>query len=129
MACLNKVSIIGNLGADPEIKTTNQGIKLARFSVAVTEKFRDHNNQKQEKTQWFSVVLWRRLAEIAEQFLTKGSMVYIEGKLENSSWDDEKTKEKKFKTEIHGLNMQMLNSPKHISEYAIGHSGMSTMSY
>jgi len=129
MACLNKVTLIGNLGSAPEIKTTNQGVKLARFSIAVTEKFRDSNNQKQEKTQWFTIILWRRLAEIAEQFLSKGSMVYIEGKLENSSWDDEKTGEKKHKTEVHGLNMQMLSSSKHVAEYAVGHGGMSTMSY
>ncbi len=129
MACLNKVTLIGNLGADPEIKTTAQGIKLARFNVAVTEKFKDNQNQKQEKTQWFTVVLWRRLAEIAEQFVKKGSMVYIEGKLENSSWDDEKTGEKRYKTEIHGLNMQMLSSQKAVQEYAVGHSGMNTMTY
>ncbi|MGL1934939.1 MAG: single-stranded DNA-binding protein [Fibrobacterales bacterium] len=129
MACLNKVTLIGNLGSDPEIKTTAQGVKLARFNVAVTEKYKDQQNQKQEKTQWFTVVLWRRLAEIAEQFLKKGAMVYIEGKLDNSSWDDEKTGEKKYKTEIHGLNMQMLSSSKHVAEYAVGHTAVNTMAY
>ena len=105
MASLNKVQIIGNLGRDVEIKEVGS-TKVASFSVAVTEKFKNRDGQQQEKTEWVNVELWARLAEIAEQYLKKGSSVYVEGKLETQTW--EKDGEKKYKTLVRGFSMQML---------------------
>lgn len=107
MAALNKVMVIGNLGRDPEVRMTSNGTKVANFSVAVTEKFKDRNGQAQEKTEWVNVVFWSRQAEICEQYLRKGSSVYVEGKLETSSWEDNNG-QKRYKTEVRGLVLQML---------------------
>ena len=103
MASLNKVMIIGNLGRDPEVRMTSSGQKVANFSVAVTEKYKD----RREKTEWVNVVFWGRQAEICEQYLRKGSSIYIEGKLQTSSWEDENG-QKRYKTELNGHVMQML---------------------
>ena len=105
MAALNKVLVIGNLGKDPEVRMAGEA-KVASFSVAVTERYNDRNGQRQEKTEWVNVELWARLAEIAEQYLKKGSPVYVEGKLETQSWD--KDGEKRYKTIVRGLSLQML---------------------
>lgn len=107
MASLNKVMIIGNLGKDPEVRMAGEN-KVASYPVAVTEKYKGRDGQQQEKTEWVNVVCWGRLAEICEQYLRKGSSVYIEGKLETRSWDDKNTGEKKYRTEVRGLVMQML---------------------
>lgn len=109
MAALNKVMLIGNLGRDPEVRMTPAGAKVASFSIAVTERFKDRNGQQQEKTEWVNIVLWRRQAEIAEQYLRKGSQIYIEGKLQTQSWDDPNG-QKRYKTEVVGSNFQMLGS-------------------
>jgi single-strand DNA-binding protein len=105
---LNKVMIIGNLGRDPEVRTTPQGSKVASFSVATTERYNDRQGQRQEKTEWHNVVLWNKTAEIAEKYLRKGSNVFIEGKLQTQSWDDQQTGQKRYRTEIVGDRMQML---------------------
>lgn len=107
MAALNKVMLIGNLGRDPEVRMTPSGSKVASFSIAVTERFKDRNGQQQEKTEWVNIVLWRRQAEIAEQYLRKGSQIFIEGKLQTQSWDDPNG-QKRYKTEVVGSNFQML---------------------
>ncbi len=109
MAALNKVMIIGNLGRDPEVRMTPSGQKVANFSVAVTEKFKNRNGEQQEKTEWVNVVFWGRQAEICEQYLKKGAPIYVEGKLETQSWEDQNG-QKKYKTEVRGLMMQMLGS-------------------
>lgn len=109
MASLNllKVLIGGRLGKDPEVRMTSSGQKVANFSVAVTEKYKDKSGAQQEKTEWVNVVFWGRQAEICEQYLRKGSPVYVEGKLETSSWEDNNG-QKRYKTEVRGLMMQML---------------------
>ncbi len=107
MASLNKVMLIGNLGRDPEVRMTQSGAKVASFSIAITERYKDRNGAQQEKTEWVNIILWNRLGEIAEQYLRKGSPVYIEGKLQTSSWDDP-SGVKKYKTEVVGNSMQML---------------------
>ncbi|MGL1900593.1 MAG: single-stranded DNA-binding protein [Fibrobacterales bacterium] len=109
MAALNKVMLIGNLGRDPEVRMAGES-KVANFSIAVTEKFKGRDGQQQEKTEWVNIVFWGRQAEICEQYLRKGSPIYIEGKLETRSWDDKTTGEKKFRTEVRGIVMQMLGS-------------------
>ena len=86
---VNKVILVGNLGSDPEIKTTPQGTQVANFSLATSESWTDKNTgEKQEKAEWHRLVLWRRLAEIAGQYLKKGAKIYVEGKLQTRSWDD-----------------------------------------
>lgn len=105
MASLNKVQIIGRLGRDPESRMTPSGAKAVSFSVAVSEKYKG-----EEKTEWVNVVLWNKVADIAEQYLKQGSEVYIEGKLQTSSWEQDG--QKKYKTEVIGFSMQMLGSKK-----------------
>ena len=109
-ASLNKVMIIGNLGSDPEVRQVPNGGSVASFSVACTEKFKDKAGNPQEKTEWIKVVLWKQLADIAGKYLRKGSQVYIEGKMVTRSWEDPKSKEKKYSTEVVGREMKMLGS-------------------
>lgn len=99
MRGLNKVTLIGNLGNDPNIQTLEGNIKVAKFSLATTENYKDSNGQNQSSTDWHNVVLWRGLAELAEKYLQKGSLVYVEGKLKTRSYDD-KDGQKKYVTEI-----------------------------
>jgi len=107
MASLNKIMLIGNLGKDPEIKTLESGVKVASFSIATSENWKDKEGNKQEKTEWHNIVLWRGLAEVAEKFLKKGNTVFIEGKSTTRSWDD-KDGNKRYTTEVVGNNMQMM---------------------
>jgi single-strand DNA-binding protein len=116
MGSLNKVMLIGNLGKDPEVRAIPSGAKVANFSIATTDSYMDKNtNQKVEKTEWHNIVMWRGLAEIAEKYLRKGSQVYIEGKLQTRSWDDQNG-QKKYTTEIIADQMQMLGSPRNRAE-------------
>lgn len=110
MSSLNKVQIIGRLGKDPEVRTIPSGNKVANFSIATSEKFKDKSGQLQEKTEWHNIVIWGKLAEIIEKYVRKGSLIYLEGKLETRSWDDQATGQKKYKTEINCNIMQMLGS-------------------
>lgn len=82
MPGVNKVILIGNLGKDPEVRYLEGGIAVANFPIATTENFKDKNGNKNEQTEWHQVVLWRRLAEVAEKYLRKGQMIYLEGKIE-----------------------------------------------
>lgn len=102
---LNKVVLIGRLTKDPESKTTPSGQTVCNFSLA-TNRVWNQNNQKQEKTEFHNIVLWQRLAEIAAQYLKKGSMVLVEGRLQTRSWQDA-SGVKKYRTEIVGENLQL----------------------
>lgn len=106
MAGVNKVILIGHLGADPEIRYTASGTAVAKFRIATTEKFTDRDGNRQERTEWHRVVAWRKLAEICGQYLSKGKQVYIEGKIRNDSW--EKDGVKQYTYEIVADNMVML---------------------
>ena len=110
MASVNKVILIGNLGKDPEIRTTPQGTSLARFSVATTTNWKDSSGARQEKTEWHDVVAWEKLAQICGEYLHKGKMVYIEGSLQTRSWEDQ-AGQKRYKTEIKANNVVMLSPP------------------
>jgi single-strand DNA-binding protein len=99
MRGLNKVSLIGNLGKDPDVQTLEKNIKVAKFSLATTETFKDDNGQLQSITDWHNVVLWRGLADLTEKYCQKGSMVYVEGKLKTRSYDD-KEGHKRYVTEV-----------------------------
>ena len=107
----NKVILIGNLGADPEIREMGDGTKMAKFSIATTEKYKNKQGELVSNTDWHNIVLWRRTAEVAEQYLKKGDSVCIEGKLKTRSWEDENGV-KKWATDVQGDTMTMLGSKR-----------------
>jgi len=109
MASVNKVILVGNLGKDPEVRHLEGGVAVARFSLATSESFKDKNGQKQERTEWHNIVLWRGLAEVAEKYLRKGQSVYIEGKIRSNNYQD-KEGVQRYSTEIVADNMTMLGS-------------------
>jgi single-strand DNA-binding protein len=111
MASLNKVMLIGNLGKDPEVRAIPSGVKVANFSIATTEKYNDKEGQRVEKTEWHNIVMWRGLAEVAEKYLKKGNSVFIEGRLQTRSWEDQ-SGQKKYMTEVVADNMVMLGGRK-----------------
>src|SRR4051794_8704159 len=97
---VNKVTLLGNLGKDPEVKFTPQGTAVAKLALATNERYKDKEGQWQDRTEWHNVVLWQRTAEIAGEYLKKGSKVYIEGRLQTRSWDDKTSGQKKYMTEV-----------------------------
>ncbi|SQH78375.1 Single-stranded DNA-binding protein [Shewanella benthica] len=107
---VNKVILVGNLGKDPEVRYMPNGNAVANFTVATSESWKDQQGQQQERTEWHNIVMYRRLAEIAGEYLKKGSKVYIEGKLQTSKWQDQATGQDRYKTEINAHEMQMLDS-------------------
>jgi single-strand DNA-binding protein len=109
MASVNKVILIGHLGADPEVSTTQGGTALAKFRLATTDTWKDRTTgERQERTEWHSVVAWDKLAQICGEYLHKGKMVYVEGSLQTRSWDDQ-SGQKRYKTEIKANNVLMLS--------------------
>jgi len=104
---VNKVILIGNLGADPELRYTPNGVAVATFNLATNERWPDKDGNFQEHTEWHRVVAWRKQAEIVGEYLKKGSQVYVEGKLRTRSWEDQNGV-KRFQTEIIVQNLQML---------------------
>lgn len=94
MASVNKVILVGNLGRDPESKVTSSGMTITNFSVATTESRKDKSGQKQQKTEWHSIVIFDKLAEIAAEYLKKGSSVYLEGKIDSNRWQDKEGNER-----------------------------------
>ena len=106
---INKVILVGNLGQDPEVKYTAGGAAVTTLSLATSESWKDKDTgQDQEKTEWHRVVLWRRLAEIAGEYLKKGSKVYIEGQLQTRKWEQDG--QTRYTTEVVGRDMQFLDS-------------------
>jgi single-strand DNA-binding protein len=97
---VNKVILIGNLGKDPEVKFTPSGTPVAKVTLATNERYKDKNGEWQDRTEWHNLVLWQRQAEIAGEYLKKGSKVYIEGRLQTHSWDDKQTNQKRYMTEV-----------------------------
>jgi single-strand DNA-binding protein len=108
MSGINKVIIVGNLGRDPEMRYTPSGTPVTNFSVAVSRNWRTPEGENREETEWFNIDCWNKLAEIANQYLSKGKQVYIEGRLKTESWDDKTTGEKKYRTKVIASEMQML---------------------
>jgi len=107
---VNKVILIGNLGRDPEVRSTPSGQTVANFTLATSRRWKDRDGNRQEKTEWHSIVVWGKQAEIAGQYLTKGKQVYIEGRLETRSWEDKTHGDKRYRTEVICDNFQMLGS-------------------
>ena len=108
MRGLNKVTLIGNVGKDPEIQTLDGNLSVAKFALATTEIFKDKSGNTQSQTEWHNVVLWRSLAEMANKYLKKGSLVYIEGKIKTRNYDD-KDGQKRYVTEIIAEQLIMLD--------------------
>ena len=109
MSGVNKVILIGNLGADPEVRHLQNGAAVANFRIATSETYKDRQTgEKREQTEWHSIVAWRGLAEIVEKYLRKGSKVYVEGKLRTRQWQD-KDGNTRYTTEIHADEMTMLD--------------------
>lgn len=106
---INKVILIGNLGADPELKYTPSGSAVSNFTLATNESWVDGKGERQEKTEWHRIVVWGKLAEICNEYLKKGSKVYIEGRLQTRSWDGQDGN-KRYTTEIVARDMQMLDA-------------------
>ena len=105
----NKAILIGRLGRDPEVRYTTSGTAVADFSVATNEVWTDQSGERQERTEWHRIVVWRRLAEICEKYLRKGSLVMIEGRIQTREWDDRDGNRRRT-TEIVALGMKMLDS-------------------
>ncbi len=116
MRGVNRVTLIGNLGKDPELQHLEGNIAVAKFPLATTETFKDKNGQTTSQTEWHTVVLWRGLADLAQKYLHKGSLVYIEGRLRTRNWED-KDKNRRFSTEIVGDNLIMLDKRKDGEHY------------
>lgn len=111
MAGINKVILVGNLGRDPEMRYTQNQVPVCTFSMATSETYKDRNSgERITQTEWHNIVLWRGLAETANQYLRKGAQVYIEGKLQTRSWEDQ-SGQKRYTTEIVGDVMQFLDRP------------------
>lgn len=108
MSGVNKVIIIGRLGADPELKTVTGGQSVCRLSIATSENWTDKEGQKQERTEWHRVVVWGKLAELCGKYLTKGRQAYVEGRLQTRSWEDQQG-QKKYTTEIVANTVQFLS--------------------
>lgn len=107
MAGVNKVILVGNLGADPEVRYTPSGQPVANFRIATSESWMDKAGQKQERTEWHRIVAWGKLAELCGEYLAKGRQVYVEGKLQTRQWDD-RDGNKKFSTEIQAQQITFL---------------------
>lgn len=105
---VNKVIILGNVGADPELRYTPGGAAVTNFNIATNESWTDNNSEKQERTEWHRIVVWGRLAEICNQYLRKGSKVYVEGRLQTRSWEGQDG-QKRYTTEVVAREMQMLD--------------------
>lgn len=106
---VNKVILIGNLGKDPEIKYTPSGTAVAKFSLATNERYKDKSGNWQDRTEWHNIVAWQRLAEIVGEYVKKGSKIYIEGRLQTSSWDDKESGQKRYKTEVIANDLVLLS--------------------
>ena len=108
---INKVILLGNLGQDPEVRYTAGGVPIANVSIATSNSWKEKNSgELVEQTEWHRIDFFNRLAEIVEQYLKKGSKIYVEGQLRTNSWEDKNTGEKKFRTEVVAREMQMLSS-------------------
>ena len=110
MAGVNKAILVGNLGSDPELRHTPSGTAVANFNIATTEQWTSKTGERGERTEWHRIVCWGRLAEISNEYLTKGKQVYIEGRLQTRSWDD-RDGNKKYMTEVVAMSMTMLADP------------------
>lgn len=118
---VNKVILVGNVGKDPETRYLDENTPVCKFSLATSESYRNKDGEKIEQTEWHNIVLWRGLAKVAEQYVKKGSQLYIEGRIKSRSYDD-KDGIKRYITEIVGDNMQMLGRRQDDDQQMAGES-------
>lgn len=118
---VNKVILVGRLGRDPETRYTSSGQAVCNFTLATDESFKDRSGERQKRTEWHRIVLWGKLAEIAQQYLKKGTMVYLEGRIQSRQWDD-RDGNKRTTTEIVGNVMRMLSTRAESAAAAAGAS-------
>jgi single-strand DNA-binding protein len=125
---VNKVILVGNVGQDPEVKYTASGVPVAKVSLATNERFKDKNDAWRDRTEWHSVVAWQRLAEIVGEYVRKGAKLYVEGKLQTSTWEDKQSGERKYRTEIVARDIVLLgardNGPEGKGEMPSAESGV-----
>ncbi|MGA8491600.1 MAG: single-stranded DNA-binding protein [Terriglobales bacterium] len=112
---VNKVILVGNVGKDPEVRYSQSGTPVANFSLATNERFKDRNDEWQERTEWHSIVAWQRLAEIVGEYVAKGSKMYVEGKLQTTSWEDRQSGERKYRTQVVAGDLVLLGSRENVS--------------
>lgn len=110
MASINKAFIMGNLGSDPELATTQSGQSVANFNVATNEQWTDKQGNKQERTEWHRIVVWGRQAEHCKEYLSKGRTVFIEGRIQTRNWED-RDGQKRYTTEVVAQNVQFVGGP------------------
>jgi single-strand DNA-binding protein len=125
---VNKVILLGNVGKDPEIRATASGMTVANFSIATTDRIKGQDGQYSDKTEWHNLVAFQRTAEIVRDYVKKGNKLYVEGRLQTSSWDDKATGQKKYRTEIIVSDLSLL-SGRGEGESAGGYSRSNTASY
>ena len=106
---VNKVILLGNVGKDPEIRSTPNGVPVANFTLATSDRFQDAQGNWQDRTEWHTLVAFKRTAEIVRDYVKKGTKLYIEGKLQTRSWEDKETKVKKYRTEIIVFDLSLLS--------------------
>lgn len=106
---VNRVTLVGRLGKDPETRYTSGGQAVCNFSLATDETYKDRAGQRQQRTEWHRIVMWGKLAEIAQQYLKKGMLVYIEGRIQSRQWEDKRDGQKKTSYEINANTMKMLS--------------------
>jgi single-strand DNA-binding protein len=126
---VNKVILLGNVGKDPEIRATAGGMTVANFSIATTDRIKGQDGQFTDKTEWHNLVAFQRTAEIVRDYVKKGNKLYIEGRLQTSSWDDKTSGQKKYKTEIIVSDLSLLSGRGEGGESGGGYSKSSTASY
>ena len=121
---VNKVILVGRLGRDPETRFTGGGQAVANFTLATDSTYKDRSGERQKKTEWHRIVVWSKLAEICQQYLKKGSLIYIEGRLQTREWED-KSGQKRTTTEIVASEMRMLGSRSDSAAAGAGSGGAS----
>jgi single-strand DNA-binding protein len=126
---VNKVILLGNVGKDPEIRATAGGMTVANFSIATTDRIKGQDGQYTDKTEWHNLVAFQRTAEIVRDYVKKGNKLYIEGRLQTSSWDDKTSGQKKYKTEIIVSDLSLLSGRGEGGESGGGYSKSNTASY
>jgi single-strand DNA-binding protein len=126
---VNKVILLGNVGKDPEIRATANGMTIANFSIATTDRIKGQDGQFTDKTEWHNLVAFQRTAEIVRDYVKKGNKLYVEGRLQTSSWDDKASGQKKYRTEIIVSDLSLLSGRGEGGESGGGYSRSSTASY
>jgi single-strand DNA-binding protein len=126
---VNKVILLGNVGKDPEIRATANGMTVANFSIATTDRIKGQDGQYTDKTEWHNLVAFQRTAEIVRDYVKKGNKLYVEGRLQTSSWDDKASGQKKYRTEIIVSDLSLLSGRGEGGESGGGYSRSSTASY